>query len=97
MVENNGGRSLAQIEEDLYGPVEDRRRPGRLGLMERVRHLEEERVSHLEGRMAEREAQEQQVQAVGKAKRYLITTAVTVGVLMLTLIGLMVRIMGAVS
>jgi hypothetical protein len=56
-----------------------------------------QRVSHLEGRMDERENQEQQVQAVGKAKRYLIATMITVGALMLSVIGLMVRIMGAVS
>ena len=56
-----------------------------------------QRVSHLEGRMDERENQEQQVQAVGKAKRYLIATMITVGALMLSVIGLMVRIMGAMS
>jgi len=98
MAENgNGGRSLAQIEEDLYGPDEDRRRSGRSGLMQRVRYLEEERVSHLEGRMAEREAQEQQMQAVSKTKRIMVGMMVPVIMLMLTLIGLMVRIMGALS
>jgi hypothetical protein len=86
---NNGGRSLAQIEEDLYGPTEERRRPGRIGLMERV--------SRLEGRMDEREAHEKELQAVSKTKRIMVTTMITVGMLMLTLIGLMVRIMGAVS
>jgi uncharacterized membrane protein len=65
--------------------------------MERVRHLEEERIRHLEGRMAEREAHEKELQAVSKTKRLMVTTMITVGMLMLTLIGLMVRIMGAVS
>jgi hypothetical protein len=65
--------------------------------MERVRYLEDERVSHLEGRMAEREAQEQQMQAVSKTKRIMVGMMVPVIMLMLTLIGLMVRIMGAIS
>jgi len=65
--------------------------------MERMRKVEEESIPHLEGRVAEREAQEQQVQAVSKTKRIMVTTMISLGVLMLTLIGLMVRIMGAVS
>lgn len=85
----NGERSLAQIEEDLYGPTEERRRPGKVGIMERV--------SRLEGRMDEREAQEQQMQAVSKTKRVMVGMMVPVIMLMLTLIGLMVRIMGAIS
>jgi uncharacterized protein (DUF927 family) len=56
-----------------------------------------ERVGRLEGRMDEREAHEQQLQAVSKTKRLMVTTMIAVGTLMLTLIGLMVRIMGAVS
>jgi hypothetical protein len=56
-----------------------------------------ERVSHLEGRMDAQEAQEQQMQAVSKTKRVMIGMMVPVIMLMLTLIGLMVRIMGAIS
>jgi hypothetical protein len=56
-----------------------------------------ERVSHLEGRMDAQEAQEQQKQAVSKTKRVMVGMMVPVIMLMLTLIGLMVRIMGSVS
>jgi hypothetical protein len=56
-----------------------------------------ERVSRLEGRMDEREAHEQQLQVVSKTKLIMVTTMISLGILMLTLIGLMVRIMRAVS
>jgi uncharacterized protein (DUF927 family) len=47
--------------------------------------------------MDEREAHEQQLQAVSKTKRIMVTTMISLGVLMLTLIGLMVRIMETLS
>jgi hypothetical protein len=85
----NGGRTLAQIEEDLYGPAEERRRPGRDGLMARV--------SRLEGKMEEREAHEQQLEAVAKMKRWMIPLGVSMFTAMLTLVGMMVMIMRALS
>ena len=91
MVEDNNHakRSLAQIEEDLYGPEDDRRREGRAGLMQRV--------GQLEGKMEEREGHEKQLEAVSKMKRWMIPLGVSMFTAMLTLVGLMVAIMRALS
>jgi len=86
---NHARRSLAQIEEDLYGPEEDRRRTGRVGLMERV--------GQLEGQMREREGHEKQLEAVAKMKRWMIPLGVSMFTAMLTLVGMMVMIMRALS
>lgn len=93
MADENGNnhtkRSLVQIEEDLYGPEDDRRRTGRKGLIERVDQLERQ--------MQEREGYEKQLDAVAKMKKWMIPLGVSMFTAMLTLVGLMVAIMQAMS
>lgn len=82
---------LSRVLDDLYGPNDERRRRvgDRPGLVARVGQLEEDVRALTEIR--------RQAEAVVSAKRWLIGFAVTVGTMMLGMIGTMVQVLRLVS
>lgn len=82
---------VARVVEELYGPDDERRRRigDRPGLVMRVTQLEEDVRGLTEIR--------RQAEAVVSAKRWLIGFAITVGSMLLGMIGTMVQVLRLVS
>lgn len=77
---------VVQIKQDLYGPEEERRRGKRTGLVQRVDHHDEQ-IGNLQ-------TLKNEAKAVVSTRRWAIGASITLGTLMVMLIGIVLRAAG---